>query len=54
MNTDSDMKPTAEQYDAIHIGDKNLIVVAGAGTGKTRVLIERFMQLLHDNPRLER
>ena len=43
------MQPTGEQCDAIHISDKNLLVVAGAGTGKTRVLIERFLQLLHDN-----
>ena len=44
------MQLTSEQYDAIHIGDKNLIVVAGAGAGKTRALVERFLQLLHDNP----
>ena len=44
------MQPTREQYDAIHISDKNLIVVAGAGSGKTRVLVERFLQLLGDNP----
>ena len=44
------MKPTREQYDAIHISDKNLIVVAGAGSGKTRVLVERYLQLLEDNP----
>ena len=44
------MKLTAEQKSAIRISDKNLIVVAGAGTGKTRVLIERFLQLLQDNP----
>ena len=44
------MQPTREQTDAIHISDKNLIVVAGAGTGKTRVLVERFLQSLDDNP----
>ena len=44
------MQPTREQSDAIHISDKNLIVVAGAGSGKTRVLVERFLQLLGDNP----
>lgn len=44
------MQPTREQSDAIHISDKNLIVVAGAGSGKTRVLVERFLQLLEDNP----
>ena len=44
------MEPTREQHDAIHISDKNLIVVAGAGSGKTRVLVERYLQLLEDNP----
>ena len=44
------MQPTPEQYDAIHIHDKNLIVVAGAGSGKTRVLVERYLKLLEKNP----
>ena len=44
------MEPTREQHDAIHISDKNLIVIAGAGSGKTRVLVERYLQLLEDNP----
>lgn len=44
------MQPTAEQHSAIHIHDKNLIVVAGAGSGKTRVLVERYLQLLANNP----
>ena len=44
------MQPTREQTDAIRISDKNLIVVAGAGSGKTRVLVERFLQQLEDNP----
>ena len=44
------MQPTPEQADAIHIHDKNLIVVAGAGSGKTRVLVERYVQLLENNP----
>ncbi|MCY3977953.1 MAG: UvrD-helicase domain-containing protein [Chloroflexi bacterium] len=43
------MQPTDEQRDAI-CGDDNLIVVAGAGSGKTRVLVERFLRLLKDNP----
>ncbi len=44
------MDPTAEQRAAIHIQDKNLLVVAGAGSGKTRVLVERFIQLLATHP----
>lgn len=44
------MQPTPEQHDAIHIQDKNLIVVAGAGSGKTRVLVERYLQLLDNHP----
>ncbi len=44
------MEHTCEQHKAIHISDKNLIVVAGAGSGKTRVLVERYLQLLEDNP----
>ena len=44
------MQPTREQRDAIHIQDKNLLVVAGAGSGKTRVLVERFIQLLANHP----
>jgi ATP-dependent helicase/nuclease subunit A len=43
------MQATPEQYDAIYIHDKNLIVTAGAGTGKTRVLVERFTTLLDAN-----
>ena len=45
----TDMQPTHEQRDAID-GDHNLIVVAGAGSGKTRVLVERYLRLLKDNP----
>ena len=44
------MQPTREQCAAIHRHDKNLLVVAGAGTGKTRILVERFLQLLANNP----
>ena len=44
------MQATPEQYAAIHQHDKNLIVVAGAGSGKTRVLVERFLQLLEQKP----
>lgn len=40
------MQPTCEQRNAIEILDQNLLVVAGAGSGKTRVLVERYIQLL--------
>ena len=43
------MNPTKQQYETIHTHDKNLIVVAGAGSGKTRVLVERYIQLLACN-----
>ena len=42
------MQPTPEQRKAIECDD-NLIVVAGAGSGKTRVLVERYLRLLKDN-----
>lgn len=47
---DSKTQFTEEQRAAVHIHDRNLIVVAGAGSGKTRVLVERYLQLLEANP----
>lgn len=44
------MNLTPEQESAIYIHDKNLIVVAGAGSGKTHVLVERYLALLEANP----
>src|SRR6185436_2744909 len=44
------MTYTAEQHDAIFTHDRNLIVTAGAGSGKTRVLVDRFIALLEANP----
>lgn len=41
---------THEQRDAIFTHDRDLIVTAGAGSGKTRVLVERFMALLDAHP----
>ena len=40
------LHPTHDQQTAIHTHDRNLIVVAGAGSGKTRVLVERYLTLL--------
>jgi ATP-dependent helicase/nuclease subunit A len=40
---------TREQHRAIFTHDRNLIVVAGAGSGKTRVLVDRFVSLLDVN-----
>src|SRR5215813_11556603 len=40
------MNYTPEQHEAIFTPDRNLIVTAGAGSGKTRVLVERFVALL--------
>ncbi len=44
------MNFTREQAAAITTHDRNLIVTAGAGSGKTRVLVARFMDLLRRNP----
>ncbi len=44
------MDLTAEQRAAVTLHDRNLIVTAGAGSGKTRVLVERFIALLDMHP----
>jgi superfamily I DNA/RNA helicase len=41
------------QRAAVEHGDGPLLVVAGAGTGKTRVIVERIRNLLETNPKLE-
>ncbi|MEP7285984.1 MAG: UvrD-helicase domain-containing protein [Chloroflexota bacterium] len=37
---------TPDQRKAIFTHDRNLIVTAGAGSGKTRVLVQRFIEML--------
>lgn len=39
-------QPTAEQEVAIKTIDRDLVVTAGAGSGKTKVLVERYLYLL--------
>lgn len=40
------LKPTASQKKAIETIDRNVAVNAGAGSGKTRVLVERYINIL--------
>jgi ATP-dependent exoDNAse (exonuclease V) beta subunit len=44
------MNLTREQHVAIHTHYRNLVVTAGAGSGKTFVLVERYLALLDEHP----
>ncbi len=44
------MNFTSDQERAIHTLDRNVIVVAGAGSGKTSVLVNRYLALLDAHP----
>src|SRR5262252_3490057 len=46
------LQPNESQRRVITHGDGPLLVVAGAGTGKTRVITERVRHLLELNPDL--
>lgn len=45
----SDFKPNNEQMAAILAIDSNVSVSAGAGSGKTKVLVERFLYILEQS-----
>jgi superfamily I DNA/RNA helicase len=42
------MAPSSEQEPAITARDRDVVVTAGAGTGKTRTLVARYLSLLAD------
>src|SRR5271156_2826548 len=45
-------KLTNQQQQAVETIDKHVLVCAGAGSGKTHVLIERFVHILRSDPTL--
>ena len=45
--------PTPTQREAIRTLDKNLLVSAGAGSGKTSVLVGRFLRMVAGDPDAE-
>ncbi|MHC4411082.1 MAG: UvrD-helicase domain-containing protein, partial [Planctomycetota bacterium] len=45
---------TREQHDAVYAPGDSIAVVAGAGTGKTRVLTERYLHLVNEGADIRR
>lgn len=43
---------TEQQQKAVNSIDRNVLVSAGAGSGKTHVLVERYIELLRCNPEM--
>lgn len=41
-------EPTVAQKKAVEITDQNMLLAAGAGSGKTRVLVQRYIHLLKE------
>ena len=50
--TPPDTALTAEQRRIVERGDGPAVVIAGAGTGKTRVIVDRVKWLLENTPGL--
>ncbi|UPM45327.1 UvrD-helicase domain-containing protein [Halocatena salina] len=50
-NDDNAIQLTTEQEDAL-VQDRNVAITAGAGTGKTTTLTERYVTVLEENPTL--
>lgn len=48
MSKKSDLNLNESQSTAIHHDNGPMLVIAGAGTGKTRVITERIKHLIHD------
>lgn len=46
--------PTPDQKQAAETIDRNLVVVAGAGSGKTKVLVDRYLYLLQKGVPIQR
>lgn len=42
----SELKPTRQQTEAIYSQERNILLSAGAGSGKTRTLTERIIELI--------